>query len=114
MPSDASGWSAHTTLAEEPGAWLLITGFDNQHVISGTARLLVPMTAGGDDLVLGVSTTRPIRAEVLVNGALVSNLVAEAGAATVPLSAAWRAGWNVVELRGADGLQLTSLNRGVR
>jgi hypothetical protein len=114
----AADWTGRLEVWREPAGSLLLTGFlpnaDNPSVrMADRARLLIPVPhAGRADVRLGVRTQFPARVDVLANGQPAVGLILEPGQSEVAVPAAWRTGWNVLELRGGTGVELEWLDAG--
>ncbi len=92
LPTAARAWLGHIPLAEPPGSNLVL-GRANR------ARVLVPAPAG-TNVVFETRSDDAMPVGLRVNGADAADLAVPAGRArlALPAAAAWRDGWNVVEL----------------
>lgn len=118
LPVAARRWIGQTTLASEPGAALVLNGFDHRAPEGGGvvrpllrmdgpyARLLVPAPAGTTVVLEAISSEPGATLGLRVNGADAGDVAVAGGfrRVTLPSGApSWRDGWNVIELlaRGA-------------
>lgn len=107
---DANAWTERIHVAGDPARQLLITGFGadsgGEVPLEALARLLAPVPRSTNEVWLGLRAPQAVRVEVLVNGERASDLLLEPGRQDTEVRARWRHGWNIVELRGAEGVGL--------
>lgn len=111
---EVATWTGRIGLSDLPGRWLLVTGFKRADarspVVTGRARLLVPVPdAEHGDVRLGLQAQRSAQMRVRLNGETAPEVDVPPNAVEAVIRGPWRSGWNVLELAGAEGVTVESL-----
>jgi hypothetical protein len=112
-PRSAAAWMGRLDLREEPARALPISGFardaSGYPSLGVRVRLLLPVPDAHMRGVVAMSALTQTRATISANGGAIHPLSIASGDHVVDLPVPLRAGWNVVEIAGAEGVTLRSL-----